>query len=313
MTHSELFSIGELARRTGVPVKTIRHYAEEGVLVPSALSDAGYRMYSDDDQRRLITVRSLRALGFSLPAISSMLDGSRDPHDLAAIQLELVETQLRALQRQRAVLQAAGALPGVEVMRSLDAAYAAASLGAAERASRLERWLARAETVDPGARGRAEIRAMVLDGLPEELSLDQLSGWIRLSALLDDESFLDTLRAQHEPFASVSPEDRAAFGSASMEVLGEALELLASGAKPQDENVRALARRWAQLYASTLHRADHPAFATWFLEYARRTNDPRIEQFWNDVAVLRATPPMPPFTRATALLCEALAIDSSQH
>jgi hypothetical protein len=51
---------------------------------------------------------------------------------------------------------------------------------------------------------------------------------------------------------------------------------------------------------------EHSAeFPEWFADYARRTNDPRIERFWNDVAVLRGTPPMPPFTRAQALLVEA--------
>jgi DNA-binding transcriptional MerR regulator len=79
MTNDDLFSIGELAQRSGVPVKTIRHYADEGVLPPSATSEAGYRFYSAADARRLGVVRSLRALGFSLPAIASMLDGTRDP------------------------------------------------------------------------------------------------------------------------------------------------------------------------------------------------------------------------------------------
>src|SRR5579862_3392041 len=106
MTNDELFSIGELAKRSGVPVKTIRHYGDEGVLPPSAVSDAGYRLYSDEDARRLGVVRSLRALGFSLPAIASMLDGTRDPADVAELQLDLVETQLHALERQRTILRA---------------------------------------------------------------------------------------------------------------------------------------------------------------------------------------------------------------
>ena len=187
MDNQELFSIGELSKRCGVPVKTIRHYADEGVVPPSATSEAGYRMYTQDDARRLGIVRNLRALGFSLDAISSMLDGSRDPQDVAALQLDLVQTQLRALERQRAILQAAATLRSRDdVVRQLDTAYAAASLGAAEREHRLEQWLARAKPTNATEAASAKIHAMVLDGLPAELSNEQLAAWVRLSTLLDD-------------------------------------------------------------------------------------------------------------------------------
>ncbi|HZZ00992.1 MAG TPA: MerR family transcriptional regulator [Candidatus Baltobacteraceae bacterium] len=308
MDTQELFSIGELSKRCGVPVKTIRHYADEGVVPPSATSDAGYRMYTQADARRLMLVRNLRALGFSLEAISSMLDGSRDPEDVAALQLELVQTQLRALERQRSILQAAATLRSRDdVVRQLDAAYAAASLGAAERTNRLEQWLAKTRTVESGEASRAKIRAMVLDGLPDELSIEQLAAWVRLSALLDDPGLLETLRLQHQPFADAFPseEEQMAFGSGVMQILSEAYSLLAEGAAATDERAQALADRWASHFALALgcqHNADFPE---WFAEYARRTNDPRIERFWNDVAVLRGTPPMPPFTQAQALLIEA--------
>lgn len=308
MENEELFSIGELAKRCGVPVKTIRHYADEGVVPPSATSEAGYRMYTEADARRLTIVRSLRALGFSLDAIASMLDGSRDPQDVAALQLDLVKTQLRALERQRAILEAASTLRSRDdVLRQLDAAYAAASLGAAERARHLETWLAKAQTVNSAPESSAKIRGMVLDGLPQELSDEQLAAWVRLSALLDDPGLLETLRLQHQPFADVvwSDEEQMAFGAGVMEILTQTYPLLAEGATASDERVQALADRWAAHFARALGCERTVDFPEWFAQYARRTNDPRIERFWNDVAILRGRPPMPPFTRAQALLIEA--------
>lgn len=308
MESEELFSIGELAKRCGVPVKTIRHYADEGVVPPSATSEAGYRMYTQADARRLAIVRNLRALGFSLEAISSMLDGTRDPQDVAALQLDLVQTQLRALERQRSILQAAATLRSREdVVRQLDAAYAAASLGAAEREHTLEQWLAKAQTTRTSEGGSAKIRSMVLDGLPKELSNEQLAAWVRLSALLDDPGLLETLRLQHQPFADVSwsEEEQMAFGAGVMQILSETYPLLADGATAADERVQALAERYASHFARALGCEHDAGFPEWFAEYGRKTNDPRIERFWNDVATLRGTPPMPPFTRAQALLIES--------
>lgn len=308
MENEELFSIGELSKRCGVPVKTIRHYADEGVVPPSATSEAGYRMYTQADARRLMVVRNLRALGFSLDAIASMLDGTRDPQDVAALQLDLVETQLRALGRQRAILQASASLRSREdVVAQLDVAYAAASLGAAEREHRLALWLVKAQPADAAKGSGAKIRAMVLDGLPDELSNEQLAAWVRLAALLDDEGLLETLRLQHQPFADVSwsEEEQMAFGRGVMDVLAETYPLLAEGAKADDERVQALADRWASHFAQALGCERYADFPEWFADYARRTNDPRIERFWNDVSILRGTPPMPPFTRAQALLGEA--------
>jgi DNA-binding transcriptional MerR regulator len=307
--NDEFFAIGELSKRSGVPVKTIRHYADEGVLAPSSTSDAGYRLYTSDDARKLGIVRSLRALGFSLDAIKAMLDGSREPSDMAELQLDVIETQIRALGRQRTILRAAKELHArADIVRHLDAAYAAASLGAAERSHRLERWLENATTVDPGAAGRAKIRSMILDGLPDELSPEQLEAWIALSALLDDEGLLETLRLQHGPFADAPVDDaaREAFGREIMTIQSETIALL--DASPDDERVQTLLDRQMTLFAKALELQDDPQFPEWFLAYAERTNDPRIERFWNEAAILRGWPPMPPFTRANALLLQALRV-----
>jgi DNA-binding transcriptional MerR regulator len=311
MTNDRLFSIGELAKRSGVPVKTIRHYADEGVLPPSALTDAGYRMYSQEDARRLGIVRSLRALGFSLPAIVSMLDGTHDPAAVAELQLDLVETQLQALERQRTILRSAAALQDRgEVLRCLETAYAAASLGAAERANRLAQWLSRvAGSSEAEDLGPAKIRSMVLDDLPAELTETQLAAWIRLSALLDDGGLLETLAGQHEPFGSdVTAEARAAFGSQMTSLYGRLYPLVAQRARPGDARVRALVGEWVGVFAEVLGRAGDPAFANWLLAFATRTNDPRIEGFWKDVATLRGLPAMPPMTEAQTLLIDGLSL-----
>ena len=70
----EALKVGELARRTGLTVRTLHHYDEIGLLKPSLHTEAGYRLYTAGDVARLQQVLSLRQLGFSLEEIRDCLD-----------------------------------------------------------------------------------------------------------------------------------------------------------------------------------------------------------------------------------------------
>jgi MerR family transcriptional regulator, thiopeptide resistance regulator len=66
--------IGEVAAATGLTVRTLHHYDEIGLLRPSERSDAGYRLYSDADVRRLYRIVAFRRLDFALDEIGALLD-----------------------------------------------------------------------------------------------------------------------------------------------------------------------------------------------------------------------------------------------
>lgn len=68
-----LWKVGELAKQTGLTVRTLHHYDEIGLLSPSHRSGAGYRLYDGEDIARLLQVLSLRQLGFSLEEIGDCL------------------------------------------------------------------------------------------------------------------------------------------------------------------------------------------------------------------------------------------------
>ena len=70
----EALKVGELARRTGLTVRTLHHYDEIGLLKPSLHTEAGYRLYTRADVARLQQVLSLRQLGFALEEIRDCLD-----------------------------------------------------------------------------------------------------------------------------------------------------------------------------------------------------------------------------------------------
>ena len=91
------FQIGELAAATGVTVRTLHHYEEVGLLAASTRSDAGYRLYVDEDVRRLYQIVALRQLGLGLDQLKVLLDGDADPVQVVKQHLEAVE---RALELQ---------------------------------------------------------------------------------------------------------------------------------------------------------------------------------------------------------------------
>jgi len=69
--------IGEVARRTGLPVKTIRYYCDEGLLQPKTRSASGYRLFDEDNLAELKIIRALRAMDVSLPELARILEVRR--------------------------------------------------------------------------------------------------------------------------------------------------------------------------------------------------------------------------------------------
>ena len=65
--------IGELAEKTGLSLRTIRHYDEVGLLKASARTDGGFRLYSPDDFTRLMLIRRMKPLSFTLDEMTSLL------------------------------------------------------------------------------------------------------------------------------------------------------------------------------------------------------------------------------------------------
>lgn len=66
--------IGEVSERTGLSLRTIRHYEDVGVVAPSGRSMGGFRLYTEAEVRRLALVRRMRPLGFCLEDIRALLD-----------------------------------------------------------------------------------------------------------------------------------------------------------------------------------------------------------------------------------------------
>jgi len=86
---AHLHQIGAVAERTGLSLRTIRHYDEVGLVTPSGRSTGGFRLYTDADIARLEEIKVMKPLGFSLEETIEILelraaanDGTIDPTGL---------------------------------------------------------------------------------------------------------------------------------------------------------------------------------------------------------------------------------------
>ncbi|TQI79575.1 DNA-binding transcriptional MerR regulator [Serratia fonticola] len=91
-----LLKVGELARRSGITVRTLHYYDSIGLLIPSARSDAGYRLYSRADITRLHHIQALRRMGVALTEIGALL-----AHSHLALPA-VIEQQIAMFDRQLA-------------------------------------------------------------------------------------------------------------------------------------------------------------------------------------------------------------------
>lgn len=94
------YSVGQVAGFAGVTVRTLHHYDDIGLLVPSERSHAGHRRYSDADLDRLQQVLFYRELGFPLDEVAAMLDDpAADPRAHLRRQHELLTARIEKLQK----------------------------------------------------------------------------------------------------------------------------------------------------------------------------------------------------------------------
>lgn len=104
----EHMQIGEVAERIGLSLRTIRYYEEVGLVVPSARSQGGFRLYTEPDVQRLGVIMRMKPLGFQLDEMRELLGildalGADDAADRAGHLSRLTEFWTAAEQRCRAL------------------------------------------------------------------------------------------------------------------------------------------------------------------------------------------------------------------
>jgi DNA-binding transcriptional MerR regulator len=188
----KLYSIGDVARRTGLSVSAIRFYADEGVVPPTGLTEGGFRQYDVHAIARLELVRTLRDLGAGLGDIRRVLGAETTLHDLAVTHLRLIEDQLRQFRARSAVLRTIVRQHTTTEQVSLMHKLVSMSDDDRDRLIN-EFWHFVTDGLDVHP-GFVEQQHSKRPHLPEEPSTEQLETWIELAEIVRDEEFRTALR-----------------------------------------------------------------------------------------------------------------------
>ncbi|MEU9441730.1 MerR family transcriptional regulator [Streptomyces sp. NPDC048304] len=188
-----LLTIGELARATGLTVRTIRYWSDEGVLTPVARSAGGYRLYDDADVARLELIRTLRELGLGLDDVREVLAGERTVAEVAATHVAALDAQIRSLKVTRAVLSTVARRGSTAEETAL--MNKLARLSAAERQRIMEEFVAETlhglDAVDPDIQERMRQTAV---RLAENPTPEEVDAWVELAEMLQDPEFRAQMR-----------------------------------------------------------------------------------------------------------------------
>ena len=101
-------TVGEVAKKMGVTVRTLQYYDREGLLHPSAESDGGRRLYTDKDLVLLHQIISMKSLGFSLTDIKERLISLKTPDDVANVlteQADAIRINIKQLKDSLAAIE----------------------------------------------------------------------------------------------------------------------------------------------------------------------------------------------------------------
>ncbi|MEU8651247.1 MerR family transcriptional regulator [Streptomyces sp. NPDC048737] len=193
--HPDVLTIGRLAHRTGLPVRTLRFWSDEGAVPPVARSAGGYRLYDAESVARVELVRALRELGLGLDDVCRVLSGRTTVAEVADAHVAALDAQIRSLKVSRAVLSAVAkrgsTVEETTLMNRL------ARLSAAERKQIVDEFK---EEVfggldDPRLRDRVDAYGIEL---PDDPTPEQADAWIELAELVRDRGFCARLRTWME-------------------------------------------------------------------------------------------------------------------
>src|SRR6201999_1301231 len=275
-----LLTIGELARRAGVPVRTIRFWSDSGLVPPASRTDGDRRLYDAACVARLELVTTLRELGVSLANVRRVLDGQVTTAEVANIHLEALDTEIRALRLRRAVVAAV-------VKRSAGGTEMGminklARLSAAGRQHIVDNFLAEVFTgLDPSPARSA--RWAAAPDLPDDPSAEQVEAWVDLAELVADRDFREQIRRvvdvgiQVQSGAWLADVDRAQ---------DEAEAARQRGVPPGSAEAAQIVER---ILAGTPGGRRRPEL----LAQLEAGTDPRIERYWELTAVISGRGPFP--------------------
>jgi DNA-binding transcriptional MerR regulator len=307
---SDTFTIGMLARRTGLTTRTIRFYSDEGLLPPAGRTHGGYRLFDATSLARLELVKTLRELGLGLPEIEAALAGRASVVELAKRHVEVLDEQIRLLTLRRAVLRAVSRRDSdadeVMLMNRL------AAMSDDERGRLIDEFW---DEVTAGLNINPDFVAGMRSAkpvLPDDPTPEQLQAWIELAELVQDRDFRRRIRQMSESHSAAR--DAGETMGAPNEALRDrwaswtaaAGEAMAAGQPPDSPTGHRLAEEVVAAFAPSPDQAADPAFRGTVADRIATGTDARAERYWQLMATVNGWAPVPTQIPAAEWLIAAL-------
>ncbi|EWM14984.1 MerR-family transcriptional regulator [Kutzneria sp. 744] len=291
----DLYGIGELARLTGLSVRTIRFYSDSGLLPPTERTHAGYRMYDIHALTRLKFVRTLRELGVDLPTVNRVLSREVSIPELAAEHAEALDVQIRTLRLRRSVLRAVakrGSSP-----KELEMVHELARMTEEERQAILDDFWAEVDAGLPATENAAWMRKVRAE-LPDDPTPEQVEAWIELVELVRDPSFRAKIRTMAVENARMVSEGTAnplsnAWNTAMEQALTKVADAMAAGEQPESDAGRRIVLEMNAAVARELGREGDADFDEWLIKLNDTFGDDRAERYWNLLGTINGWPAYP--------------------
>ncbi|OMI35843.1 MerR family transcriptional regulator [Streptomyces sparsogenes] len=290
MDGGTLYSIGELAQRTGLTVKTIRFYSDRGIVTPAGRTHAGYRRYAPQAVARLALVRTLRELGLGLEMIRRVVDQELTLSEVAAQHAAALDAQIGVLRLRRAVLAAAATCEPTP--KEMERMHHLATLSAAERRQLIDGFLDTVFGGPPSNSHHAAARRSMTPELPENPTDEQVRAWVELAGLSMDPDFRAHVARLAEDHVSALPGGiptlpRPDVVAIARDLAGPALMSGISPDSPRaDSVVTALTAQCALAYG----RPDDTGLHRWLLHRLEAASDPRRDQYFQLLALINGWP-----------------------
>lgn len=308
MDGGTLYSIGELARRTGLTVKTIRLYSDRGLVAPADRTPAGYRRYTPDAVARLALVRTLRELGIGLDAIRRVVDAELSLGDIAAEHAAALDVQISVLRLRRAVLTAA-ARRGTDP-EEMERMHRLATLSEAERRRLVDDFLDTVFDGPPGSPRHAAARRSMTPELPHCPTDEQLEAWVELGELSLDRDFRAAMRSLAEEHLSgldgtAPAPPRPEPVAVARDIAGAAV---ASGVRPDSLEAEAIVAALTARCAVVHGRPDDAELRRWLLHRLEAAGDPRKDRYLRLLALVNGWPAPEPLAPVVEWTVTALRL-----
>lgn len=300
------FTIGELARRTGLTVKAVRFYSDTGIVPPADRSPAGYRLYDVAALARLDLVRTLRELGLELALVRRVVDREVTVAEVAAAHADALEVQIRTLRLRRAVLRAVAERGSTT--EEMDLMHKLAKLSDAERRRLVTDFV---DATFGGLDANPDFVAMMRSAMPElpdDPEPDQVEAWVELAELTQDPDFRASVRRMAEYQAAERAEgDRTGLHHELTEAVRDTVaRALDAGTAPDSPAAVPVLAALTARYAEAFDRPDDDALRRWLLARLEIATDPRAERYWQLLAVINGWPARPSLTPSFTWLAGAL-------